>query len=255
MVRRLTSVALGIFVTCMATAAFAQGQGGDAPPDDSAAAAPTGGDAAAAGDAAPADDASGADATPAGNKSSGAAKGDAAPGGVSTADAGAKKNAIGADVGVLIPVGNLGNATSLMLGAALKYEMDLSPKLGVTGRIGYFYGFSKSVGPVKYNMSDLPIWVGGRYYFMGGAEGVHLGAEIGLNYLFAHVGGYTASVGGASFSVPSTTTSKAYFGFNIPVGYKIGDLDIQAQYSMLDVGHAGDTQAVGITVGYNFVKF
>lgn len=251
MVRRLTSVALGVLVTCMATAAFAQSGDSDAPPDDSAAAAPAG-DAAPSDDATPpADDNSGGKA-PADDKSSSAA---AASSGGAAADAGGKKNAIGADVGALIPVGNLGNATSLMLGGLVKYEMEVSPKIGVTGRVGYFFGLSKSLGPVKYSMSDLPIWVGGRYYFMGGNEGVHLGAEIGLNYLFAHVSGYSETVQGITISVPSSTSSKAYFGFNIPVGYKIGDLDIQAQYSMLDLGHAGDSQAVGITVGYNFAKF
>lgn len=252
MIRRISSLALGMAVMLAAAGAFAQEGGGD---DTGGAAAPSGGEAApAGGEAAP----SGGEATPAPSGGGAAASSNAsASASTSAASSGGdmKKNAIGADVGVLLPIGNLSDATGLMLGGVVKYERELSPKLGLTGRIGYFYGLSKSVGPISYGLSDLPVWVGARYYFMGGDQGVHAGAEVGLNYWMARVGGFSETVGGITISVPSSTASKAYFGLNIPVGYKIGDLDIQAQYSILDIGHAGDSMAVGLTVGYNFAKF
>ena len=38
-------------------------------------------------------------------------------------------------------------------------------------------------------------------------------------------------------------------------GYRIGAIDIQAQFSFLDIGHPGDTIALGATVGYDFARF
>lgn len=246
MIRRISSLALGLAVTLAAVGALAQGEGDTGGGDTG------GGEAApAGGEAAPA----GGEAAPAGGETASASAGGEAATASGGDMGGGKKNALGVDAGVLIPIGNFSDVTSIMIGGVLKYEMGVTPNIGVTGRVGFFYGLSKSIGPISYGVSDLPVWVGGRYYFMGGGEGAHAGVEIGLNDLMTRVGGYTQSAGGITINVPSVSHSDVKFGLNIPVGYKIGDLDIQAQYSLLDIGHAGDTMAVGVTVGYNFLKF
>jgi hypothetical protein len=152
---------------------------------------------------------------------------------------------VGADVGFLVPVGNLGDATGVMLGGLVKYARGLSPSFGITGRIGYLYGLdtSTTVNSVsyKYGLGDVPIWVGARYFVSGKCQGFHIGGELGLNVLTVRAG--------------DTSTTRAKVGFNVLPGYRIGDFDIQAQLSLVDIGHPGDTVALGATVGYDFAKF
>lgn len=227
MIRRIGALALGLTVTLTAAAALARGDTGDGAP--------------ASGDNA---------AQPAASGGAGAAAASAPAAEVSTSGA---KNALGADVGVLIPIGDLADYTSLMIGGVVKYEMDVTPRIGVTGRVGFFYGLSKSTSvggsSVSQGISVLPVWVGGRYYIMGGGEGLHAGLELGINELMARASGSVAGID------VSGSSSKTKFGFDIPIGYKIGDLDIQAQYSFLDVGAPDLDMAAGVTVGYNFLKF
>ncbi len=239
MIRRITSLAFGIAIVAMATTAFAQDEGAEGGGDmgDTAA---EGGDA-AGGDAAPAGD----EAAPADSGGEAAA----ADASVSTDSGGGdKKMAVGADVAFMLPLGDLGDATGPQIGALLKFQYLATPNIGITARAGYLYGLSKTqssaLGDIKTSLSVIPIWAGARYY-LGEGEGLHFGAELGLNMLSAKV-----EVGGASNS-----DSETKFGFNVPVGYKLGDLDIAAQFTVLDTGHFGESEEVGITVGYDFAKF
>lgn len=176
---------------------------------------------------------------------------EAAPAGVapgSATDAQGPRNFVGVDVGLLLPIGNLGDTTGVMLGGLVKYARGLTPGAGITARLGYLYGLTTSttVGSVeyKYGLSDIPIWVGGHYYVSGRCKGFHIGGELGLNVLSVRSGASGQS-----------SATRAKVGFNVLPGYRIGDLDIQAQFSLLDVGHPGDTMALGATVGYDFAKF
>lgn len=159
------------------------------------------------------------------------------------------RNAVGVDLGLLAPVGKLGDATGVMLGGLVKYGYGVTPAVGITGRIGYLYGFSTSTksGGVSYKegLSDVPIWVGGRYFISGRCEGFHIGGELGLNVLSVR----------SELGNQSNSATRAKVGFNLLPGYRIGDFDIQAQLSFLDIGHPGDTFAIGATVGYDFARF
>ncbi len=159
------------------------------------------------------------------------------------------RNAVGVDVGLLVPVGNLGDATGVMLGGLAKYGHGVTPALGITGRIGYFYGFSKSAKlngvSYKFGLTDVPIWLGARYFTSGNCEGFHIGGEIGLNVLSAR----------SELGNMSESATRAKVGINALPGYRIGKVDIQAQLSLLDIGHPGDTVAIGGTVGYDFFAF
>jgi len=223
---RIFPLALGVLIALGATTASAE------PGED----APAGDDAAASSDAAPEPDATAED--------DAAASSDTAP------DAGAEgaegpRNFVGADVGFLVPVGKLGDTTGVMLGGLVKYARGLAPGAGITARVGYLYGLSTTTTvnnvSYKYGLSDVPLWVGGHYFIAGACRGFHIGGELGLNVLSVRVGGSSAT--------------RAKVGFNVLPGYRIGDLDIQAQLSLVDIGHPGDTFALGATVGYDFAKF
>ncbi|HNS98510.1 MAG TPA: hypothetical protein PKL73_16275, partial [Polyangiaceae bacterium] len=129
-----------------------------------------------------------------------------------------------------------------MLGALLKLEVPVNPGLEVTGRAGYLYGLEKND---CCSMSDIPIWAGVRYFFDGSFENAYVGGELGLNMVTAKV-----EVMGVSASASDTD-----FGAGLSVGFKPGDLDVRGTFSMLDLGHAGDSMLVGASVGYTFTHF
>lgn len=104
---------------------------------------------------------------------------------------------------------------------------------------GYFHGLAKP----KQGFSDLPIWIGVRYYLAGGGQGFHVGVEAGLNELIVRGENYKGDLNMISF---------AAWGANVPLGYRVGGLDIQAQLSVLLLDHPGGSVAVGATVGYDF---
>lgn len=172
-----------------------------------------------------------------------------------TTDAGAApasaeaRSAVGVDVGALVPLGNLGDDTGVMLGGLVKFGYGVTHAVGITARAGYLYGFDKTTtvagASVKYGLADVPIWVGARYFTSGKCQGFHLGGELGLNVLMAR-----SKLGGRSDSA-----TRAKVGLNVLPGYKVGDIDIQAQLSSLDIGHPVDTVALGVTIGYDFAKF
>ena len=162
---------------------------------------------------------------------------------------------LGADLGVLIPVGNLSDASSVMIGGVIKGEYPVTPGVEVTGRIGYFHGLSKEPTPgASASLSDIPIWVGARYFFGGARDGVYAGGEIGLNILKTTIEMPTIQtplgpVGG------ELSDSSTEFGLNLIAGYKLGDIDFRGNLHFLDIGDPGDSMAVGLTVGYTFAKF
>lgn len=149
-------------------------------------------------------------------------------------------NAIGADAVALFPLG--GGGTHVLVGGVFKYEGDPTPSVGIIARLGYLYG----PGDPNHGFSDLPLWVGVRYYPSGGGEGFHAGVDLGLNDLI---------IRDVDYAGRPKTLSAALWGANIPLGYKIDNVDIQAQCSMLAVAAPGASLAVGITLGYDLGRF
>lgn len=159
------------------------------------------------------------------------------------------KVGIGGDLLLLVPVGDLSDGTGVLLGPVLRGGYRVLPPLEVTGRIGYLFGFNKSVGGGSSSLSDIPIWAGARYFFLDPDAGPYGGAEIGLNVLRA-----SASAGGIDFS-DSTTR----FGFNLQAGYVISKelpIDFKLQFSHLNLlgQEDGETAALGIglSAGYTY---
>jgi hypothetical protein len=162
------------------------------------------------------------------------------------------KSAVGADVGAMIPVGNLGNVSGILIGGMLKFEYPAMPSLGITARTGFFYGMSKEPYPgVKASWNDVPFYVGARYYLLSPGEGLHLGAEVGLNYLMIKAG--TPAIG--PIPAMEVSTSEAKLGVGAGAGYKISGIDIRAGINFLSIADGADAMAVMATVGYDFAKF
>lgn len=166
-----------------------------------------------------------------------------------------KKMGIGLDAQFLLPLGDLADATGPFIGPLVRFGYRVTPPLEVTLRAGYLFGLSKEQGPVKFSLSNIPIWVGGRYFIMDPGAGLYAGLEIGANILKPHLDPEPPS----NPLTDKALESRTRFGFNLAVGYVISKdlpIDIRAQFSHLNLlgTESGETAAtaVGASVGYTF---
>lgn len=160
-----------------------------------------------------------------------------------------KKMTLGIDAQFMLPVGDLADATGPQIGPLVRFGYRVIPALELTGRVGYLFGLSKDVGPFKSSLSNIPIWVGARYFFMDAPAGFYGAAELAINLMSAKV-----EAGGQSASKSVTRE-----GINLGVGYVISKelpIDIRAQFSLLNLlgKETNETSftAIGVSVGYSF---
>lgn len=174
-----------------------------------------------------------------------------------TMEAGTEKGqaGVGADLAFFLPVSTLGDLTGPMIGGLVKVEYPLSPALELTGRIGYLHGLTKEIGTIKSSWSDIPIWVGARYFFGGERTGAYVAGETGFNVLMIRTEMPGLNFLGITSPAIDETTTEVKLGLNAGIGYKLNDLDFRAQAAVLSLGDFSDAMAFGLTVGYSFAKF
>jgi len=106
---------------------------------------------------------------------------------------------VGGQVGLAVPMGNLGDVASMGFGFNGLFVYQLQPQIELTGLIGYTtFGAKEEVEGFDYSLSTIPLLAGIRYSFS--EEGVnpfrpYVGAELGLQF-------------------QSITTEFNYFGFS-----------------------------------------
>ena len=160
-----------------------------------------------------------------------------------------KKMTLGIDAQFMLPLGDFGKAAGPQIGPLVRFGYRVIPALELTGRVGYLFGLSKEVGPFKSSLSNIPIWVGARYFFMDAPAGFYGAAELAINLMSAKI-----EAGGQSAS-----TSVTREGINLGVGYVISKelpIDLRAQFSLLNLlgKETNETSftAIGISAGYSF---
>ncbi len=160
-----------------------------------------------------------------------------------------KKMTLGIDAQFMLPIGDLADATGPQIGPLVRFGYRVIPALELTGRVGYLFGLSKEVGPFKSSLSNIPIWVGARYFFMDAPAGFYGAAELAVNLMSAKI-----EAGGQSAS-----TSVTREGINLGIGYVISKelpIDLRAQFSLLNLlgKETNETSftAIGISAGYSF---
>lgn len=184
------------------------------------------------------------------------------PAGGAPAESGAsadddKKFGLGVELQFMLPIGRFADSTGPLIGPLVRFGYRVIPALELTARTGYLFGIGKTPpgasGDASISFSDIPIWLGARYFFMEPNVGLYGSAELAVNLLTAHVSG-----GGLSASEGQTRE-----GFNLGVGYVISKelpIDIRAQFSMLNLLGKDSTLgvseptllAIGISGGYTF---
>jgi hypothetical protein len=140
-----------------------------------------------------------------------------------------------------LPLSNLADVTGMGFGGLARGEYNVIPNLNVTLRAGYIYGLKKDVGGAKASLSYIPIWVGGKYFITDMIFGA---AEVGMNML-----SFKVESGGIS-----VTGSENKFGATVGAGVLLSGLEVKAQLVVLDLGHSGDSMALMVNVGYDFLK-
>jgi len=165
-----------------------------------------------------------------------------------------KKIGIGVEGQFMLPLGDFSDGTGPQIGPLVRFGYRVIPALELTARTGYLFGLSKDQGVgVSTSVSNIPLWLGARYFFMEPYAGLYGAAELAINLMTVHS---TVTVLGQDASASTGLTRE---GFNLGVGYVISKelpIDIRAQFSMLNLlgKETGETTfiALGLSAGYTF---
>jgi hypothetical protein len=164
-----------------------------------------------------------------------------------------KKIGLGIEGQFMLPLGDFGDLTGPQIGPLVRIGYRVIPSLELTARTGYLFGLGKTqtiLGTdISRSVSNIPIWVGARYFFMEPYAGLYGSAELAINLMSA-----SGSSGGVSSSTGITRE-----GFNLGAGYVISKelpIDIRAQFSMLNLLGKETNEptfiALGLSAGYTF---
>lgn len=148
--------------------------------------------------------------------------------------------AVGADLQLALPIGDLGDGAGIGIGGLAKFQYTVMPNLAVTARAGYVHHLAKN----DITFSEIPIWLGAKYFFIPAVYG---GLELG----------YIQSKVSADFMGTTIEASEWNLGMGVGAGYEMagvgpGSLDIGAKLQMLDLGNASESMQIAAHVGYNF---
>jgi hypothetical protein len=170
---------------------------------------------------------------------------------------GDKKITVGGDLLFVLPFSTLSTVSGPQIGPLLRGGYSVMPQLEVTARIGYLFAFGTSRNlpgglTASLSVTDIPVWLGARYFVMEAPAGPYGAAEIGMNFL-------TASASGTNGTTGSSSTGDTRAGFNLGVGYVISKdlpIDVRLQYSYLNLIGAGSGEGAlwgfGLSAGYSF---
>ncbi len=159
-----------------------------------------------------------------------------APPAETSASTGGGGKILGVDGAFMLPIGDFGDAAGIGIGALLRFEMALDAKLSLTARAGYIHHLEKN----SISFSQIPVMAGAKYMLTDTLYGA---AELG--FVRAAV---SAEAFGMTFEDDETNLA-----MNLGVGMPVGPLDVRAGLNILDLGNAGESMAVAISAGYNFM--
>ncbi|MBI1932911.1 MAG: hypothetical protein HYS24_10285 [Ignavibacteriales bacterium] len=146
---------------------------------------------------------------------------------------------VGGQVGLSLPMGDFGDAANMGFGFLGNFYYGINQNIDLTASLGYIAWGTDADGA---SFSNIPIVVGGRYYFQRSNFTPFLAAELGINNLsFTYDSEY--------FGEYSATSSD--FGLGIGGGflYALGnmDLDVSAKINIIS-----DTNNLTVFAGLRF---
>ena len=146
---------------------------------------------------------------------------------------------VGGQVGISLPMGDFGDGANLGFGFLGNFYYGINQNIDLTGSVGYISWGTDADGA---SFSNVPIVVGGRYYFQRSNFTPYAVAELGINNRsFTLDSGFFGD-----FSATSTD-----FGLGIGGGflYSLGnmDLDVNAKINIIS-----DTNNLTVFGGLRF---
>ena len=148
-------------------------------------------------------------------------------------------NVVGADAVFVLPLGDYGDFADFAVGALVRFELPLTPELGVTARAGYLVdvGTPEVLG-VEVSTSYIPFYAGAKYRI--GASGLFAAGEIGLTIARASFGG--------------ESDSETKIGATVGAGYQTGKINGRLSLWLPSLEDAGDGQGLMASVGFDFLS-
>jgi len=127
----------------------------------------------------------------------------------------------GGQVGITLPLGDFGDAANLGFGLLGNFLYGLNTDIDLTGSIGYF-SWGSDIDNVSY--SDVPLLLGGRYYFNRGEFTPYGLAQLGIHFRSFDVASFSTQFG----TFGGGSVSDTEFGLSIGAGflYDIGNLKL-----------------------------
>jgi hypothetical protein len=161
-----------------------------------------------------------------------------------------KKISVGGDVLVVIPLGTLADSTGLEIGPMVRAGYRVTPRVDLTLRAGYLFGFGKERGRNTTSISVLPIAIGARFFILDPASGPYAAGEVCLNLSQLHLDPDPGNV---------DLAYRARVGFTLGGGYVISKslpIDLRAQFTHFNLlgTETGNKPffGLGISAGYTF---
>lgn len=157
-----------------------------------------------------------------------------------------KKIGVGGDLLFTLPIGDMADGTGPLIGASLRGGYYVMPAFEAYLRVGYQMGLKKDQGGAfKTGVNNIPIYVGGRYFFMEPFAGLYGNLEIGANIMKG-----TVDPEPPGFSSKTNTR----LGANVGAGYVISKdlpINIGVQFAIFNLLLKEDSS---VSVGGTTVK-
>jgi opacity protein-like surface antigen len=151
------------------------------------------------------------------------------------------RNVIGLDAGVIVPVGDWAEITTVAFGGMFRYEFNAIAGLYITGRAGYFFHLNDA----DLTSGHVPILAGVKYRFLEGMT-PFVGGELGVSIW--HVSGNVST----GFGSASGSDTDVEFALTLGGGYDFGPVEVRLN---LDLPSVEDVISVSSTVGFDFAEF
>ncbi len=133
----------------------------------------------------------------------------------------------GLDAG--LPLGDFGDAASLIIGPSVGFELPVGDNLGVTAQLGYQIVTLKDDNPFIDSWSMIPVQLGLKYYLSEQQLGLYAHGQAGIHSTTIKTADFTI----LGVTVPGQSDSNTNFSYALGVGYQLEKLDIGLRYNAI----------------------
>ncbi len=167
------------------------------------------------------------------------------------------KMTIGGDVGLFLPMGDMGEWYSMGFGVCPTFDYAMNENLSITGTIGYVsWGAKEEIFGIEYSVSDIPLKAGAKYYFGGGTGIKPYGiGELGFHMLTSKAEGTFSYLGYTMEIDESASETKMGLGFGAGFEYPMNEkmaLNVLGEYeTIMTEGDAFNNFVIKAGIKYN----